>query len=43
MSTEEANECKNRADASTQALNAYYQQPGAAQYKTVHSEQQRIF
>ena len=32
MSTEEANECKNRADASTQALKAYYQQLGDTQY-----------
>ena len=31
-STQEANECKNWADASTQALKAYYQQLGAAQY-----------
>ena len=32
MSTQEANECKNQADASMQVLKAYYQQPGAAQY-----------
>ena len=32
MSTEEVDECKNQADASMQALNAYYQPPGAAQY-----------
>ena len=32
MSTQEANECKNRMDASTQALKAYYQQLGASQY-----------
>ena len=32
MSTEEANQCKNREDASTQALKAYYQQPGETQY-----------
>ena len=31
MSTQEGNECKNRVDASTQALKAYYQQPGASQ------------
>ena len=29
MSSNEANECKNWADASTQALKAYYQQPDA--------------
>ena len=28
MSTEEDNQCKNRADAPTQALKEYYQQPG---------------
>ena len=32
MSSEEANNCKERADASTQALRAYYQQPMASQY-----------
>ena len=32
MSTEEANQCKDRTDASTQALKAYYQQHGATQY-----------
>ena len=32
MHTQEANECKNRADGSTQGLKAYYQQPGASQY-----------
>ena len=32
MSSEEANQCKERADASTQALKAYYKQPGATQY-----------
>ena len=32
MSSEEANNCKDRADASTQALRAYYQQPAASQY-----------
>ena len=32
MSSEEANNCKERADASTQALKAYYQQPVASQY-----------
>ena len=32
MSTNEANECKNRADASTQALKAYYQQPGTSEF-----------
>ena len=32
MSTEEANQCKNRVDASTQALKAYYQQPRATHY-----------
>ena len=32
MSTQEADECKNRADTSRQALKAYYQQPWAAQY-----------
>ena len=32
MSTEEANQCKNRVDASTWALKAYYQQPRAIQY-----------
>ena len=32
MGSEEANNCKERADASTQALKAYYQQPAASQY-----------
>ena len=32
MSTHEANECKNRANASTQALKAYYQHLGALQF-----------
>ena len=32
MSTQEANECKNRADASTQALKAYYQQLEPSKY-----------
>ena len=32
MSSEEANNCKERANASTQALRAYYQQPAASQY-----------
>ena len=32
MSTYEANECKNRADASTQALKDYYQQPDASEF-----------
>ena len=32
MSSEEANNCKERADAATQALKAYYQQPAASQY-----------
>ena len=32
VSTYEANECKNRADVSTEALWAYYQQPGASQF-----------
>ena len=32
MNSEEANQCKERADASTQALKAYYKQPGATQY-----------
>ena len=32
MSTQEADECKNCADASTQALKRYYQQLEAAQY-----------
>ena len=32
MSIEEANQCKDRVDASTKALKAYYQQPGAIQY-----------
>ena len=32
MSTQEADECKSHADASTQALKTYYQQSGAAQY-----------
>ena len=32
MSSEEANNCKERVDASTQALRAYCQQPTASQY-----------
>ena len=32
MSSQEANNCKERVDASTQALRAYYQQPMAFQY-----------
>ena len=32
VSTHEANQCKNRADTSTQALRAYYQQPGPSQF-----------
>ena len=32
MTSEEANNCKDRADASTQALRAYNQQPMATQY-----------
>ena len=32
MSSEEANQCKERVDASTQALKVYYKQPGATQY-----------
>ena len=32
MNTQEADECKNWADASMQASKAYYQQLGAAQY-----------
>ena len=32
MSTQEANECKTRVDASTQALRTYYQQEGASLY-----------
>ena len=32
MSSDKANNCKERADASTQALRAYYQQPTASQY-----------
>ena len=32
MSSEEANNHKERADASTQALKAYYQQPVVSQY-----------
>ena len=32
MSNQEANECKNRTHASTQALKAYYQQLEASQY-----------
>ena len=31
-STHEADECKNRAYTSTQALKTYYQQPGASQF-----------
>ena len=32
MSSKEANNCKERADAARQALKAYYQQPVASQY-----------
>ena len=32
MSSYEADECKNQADASTQALRTYYQQAGASQF-----------
>ena len=32
MSSQEANNCKERANAGTQALKAYYQQPAASQY-----------
>ena len=32
MSSDEAKNCKERADATTQALKAYYQQPVASQY-----------
>ena len=32
MSSDEAKNCKERADSTTQALKAYYQQPAAAQY-----------
>ena len=32
MSSEEAKNCKERADSSTQALRAYYQQPVASHY-----------
>ena len=32
MSSSEANNCKERVDASTQALRSYYQQPMASQY-----------
>ena len=32
MSSQEANNCKERANATTQALKAYYQQPAASQY-----------
>ena len=32
MSSDEAKNCKERADATTQALKAYYQQPAATQY-----------
>ena len=32
MSSEEVNQCKDRVDASTQALKAYYQQPRATEY-----------
>ena len=32
MSNQEADECKGRADASTQALRTYYQQAGASQF-----------
>ena len=33
MTNHETDDCKSHADASTQALNTYYQQEGAAQYK----------
>ena len=32
MSSEEADNCKEREDAATQAIKAYYQQPGASKY-----------
>ena len=32
MSNQEENECKNRANASPQALKAYYQHLGTSQY-----------
>ena len=32
MSSDEAKNCKERADAATQAIKAYYQQPGASKY-----------
>ena len=32
MSNNEANECKNQADASTQSPKAYYQQPDASEF-----------
>ena len=32
MSSNEVNKCKNWADASTQALKAYYQQPHAMEF-----------
>ena len=32
MSRNEANECQNHVDASTQALKAYYQQPDVAEF-----------
>ena len=32
VSSEEADNCKERADAVTQAIKAYYQQPGASKY-----------
>ena len=32
MSSEEADNCKERADATTQAIKAYYQQPGTSKY-----------
>ena len=32
MSSEEAKNCKERVDAATQAIKAYYQQPGASKY-----------
>ena len=32
MSSNEGNECENQADASTQGLKAYYQQPDALEF-----------
>ena len=37
MSSEAANNCKERADASTQALSAYYQQPIASQHNLIEA------